>query len=58
MPEDQVVAEVRARRAQLLEEAGGSVAKLVEFLRQREADAGRTPVTNPPRPPVPQTRAG
>ena len=49
MPDDTVVAEVRNQRAQLLEAAGGTLDKLVEFLRRKQTEAGRTVVTLPAR---------
>lgn len=58
MPDDSIVAEVRLCRAKLLETAGGTVNTLVQYLREREAEAGRTPVQLPPQAPAPQSRAG
>jgi hypothetical protein len=58
MPDDPVVDEVRQRRAELVEAAGGTLETLVKYLKQREAAAGRTPVRLPPRAPDLQSRAG
>lgn len=58
MSNDSIVAEVRAHRDQLVETAGGTVEGLVRLLRDREAAAGRTALTLPPREPVAATRAG
>lgn len=57
MPDDPIVDEVRQRRAELLETAGGTLGTLIQYLKQREAEAGRTPVQLSPRPPELQTRA-
>jgi hypothetical protein len=58
MPEDAIVTEVRERRAELLQTAGGTLEALVQYLQEREAEAGRTPVQRPPQAPTPQSRAG
>lgn len=58
MPDDSIAAEVRLCRAKLLETAGGTLDTLVHYLREREAEAGRTPVRLPPHTPAPQSRAG
>ena len=47
MSEDPIVAEVREARSLLVEAAGGSLAALVRWLRARETQAGRQPVTLP-----------
>jgi hypothetical protein len=49
MPSDPIVAEVRLRRDELLQEAGGTVATLVQFLQEQEAKAGRKPVRLEPK---------
>jgi hypothetical protein len=49
MPDDPIVAEVRLRRDELLREAGGTVDKLVRFLRNEEAKAGRKSVRLEPK---------
>ena len=54
MPDDSIVAEVRTQRERLVETAGGTVEALVRFLRQREAEAGRIPVSLPKPVPVAQ----
>jgi hypothetical protein len=58
MADDPIVAEVRLCRAQLLETAGGTLDTLVQYLRDNEAAAGRTPVRLPPQEPAPHSRAG
>jgi hypothetical protein len=57
MPDDPIVAEVRLRRDELLQEAGGTVDTLVQFLQEQEAKAGRKPVRFEPMV-VPSNRAG
>jgi hypothetical protein len=42
--EDAIVAEVRAVREQLVEQAGGTLEGLVEYLHRRERAADRHPV--------------
>lgn len=42
--DDVIVAEVRTVRAQLVEQAGGTLEGLVEYLRRRERAADRYPV--------------
>jgi hypothetical protein len=49
MPDDPIVAEVRLRRDELLQEAGGTVDTLVQFLQEQEAKAGRKPVRLEPK---------
>ena len=50
---DQIVAEVRAARAELLGSAGHDLEKLVERLRQEQAQSGHRVVSLPPRAPEP-----
>ena len=57
MADDPIVDEVRQRRAELLETAGGTVGSLVQYLKQREAEARRTPIRLSPRPLDLPTRA-
>jgi hypothetical protein len=57
MPDDPIVAEVRLRRDELLQEAGGTVDTLVQFLQEQEAKAGRKPVRLEPKV-VSSNRAG
>lgn len=58
MQEDAIVAEVRRRRIELVEAAGGTLDGLVEHLRKREREAGRSPVKRPPQPAQSESRAG
>jgi hypothetical protein len=58
MQDDAIVAEVRQRRTQVLEAAGGTLDALVKYLRERERQAGRTPVQLPPQSTEPTSRAG
>lgn len=58
MPDDSIVAEVRIRRAKLVRTAGGMLDSMVQYLHEREAEAGRNPVRLPPRAPAPQSRVG
>ena len=52
---DQIVAEVRAARSDLLASAENDLRKLVERLRQEQAQSGRRVVSRPPRTPEPTT---
>lgn len=47
MSDDPIVAEVRAQRATLVAEAGGTLEALVLLLKQREREAGRVAVSLP-----------
>ncbi|MGH7663208.1 MAG: hypothetical protein ACRENI_02760 [Gemmatimonadaceae bacterium] len=58
MPDESIVAEVRQCRAKLLATAGGTLDTLVQYLQERERQAGRTPVQLPPQAPTTQSRAG
>ena len=58
MPDDSIVTDVRQQRGQLLETAGGSLKALIQYLRQREVEAGRNPVRLGPQAPVAGSRAG
>jgi hypothetical protein len=58
MQDDAIVADIRQHRSELLEAAGGTLDALVQYLRQREREAGRTPVQLPPQALEPKSRAG
>jgi hypothetical protein len=51
MNRDPIVEEVREARAEILADAGGSLDRLVEQLRQAEAESSDPVVTRPPRRP-------
>ena len=58
MPDDAIVTDVRQQRERLLETAGGSLEVLIQYLRQRETEAGRKPVRLGPQEPVSAPHAG
>ncbi len=58
MSDDAIVTDGRHQRARLLQTAGGSLEALIQYLRQRETEAGRKPVRLGPQEPVAGPRAG
>ena len=50
MSREELIDEVRAARARLLEEAGGSIQALCELLRERETRSKEQVIQPPPRP--------
>jgi len=49
MERDPIVEEVRRAREQLLDEAGGDLDRLVDMLRQSQAESKRPVVSRPPK---------
>lgn len=58
MSDDSIVTEVREQRARLLATAGGTLESLVAYLRQREREAGRSPVNATPSTPAASSSTG
>jgi hypothetical protein len=56
-PSNPIIDEVRAAREALAREAGDDMETIVEAVRQRQAESGRTVVTLPPKTPQVTKRA-